>query len=144
SQNFLQRKLNVLNLKIKQASSDEVKEDGKKNESSAIEIPGASSVERDEILKLIYDKIFTKGQELKLNYRYIFKRVYLLLLFPIGLVLLLGNFVNPQIQDYFIFLPFYIVLISFLIYIGYRNYCFYVNDDFILKKRGIWDIDYVI
>lgn len=144
SQNLFQRKLNVLSFRIKQASSEEVKEDGKKNESSAIEIPGASTAERDEILKLIYDKIFTKGQELKPNYRYIFKRIYLLLLLPVAAILLFGYFVNPHIQAYFILLPFYVGLMSLLIYIGYRNYRFYVNDDFILKKRGLWDIDYVI
>ena len=48
SENYFQRKLNVLEIKIRQAISDE-----KKDSKSLIEIPGCNTAERDEILKLL-------------------------------------------------------------------------------------------
>ena len=54
--NYFQKKMGILELKIKQATSGE-KEDRK----SAIEIPGCSTSENDAILKLLFQKIPEKG-----------------------------------------------------------------------------------
>ncbi|WP_395073683.1 PH domain-containing protein [Flavobacterium sp.] len=54
SRNFFQRNLNVLDIKIKQASLGETEKEERK---SAIEIPGCSPAERDQILKLLLSKI---------------------------------------------------------------------------------------
>src|SRR5690606_25349553 len=76
SQNFFQQKLNVLKIKIKQASSQDVKQDGKKDVRSVIEIPGVDLSEKELILKAIYDKTVEKGLVLNPNYRYVLKGVY--------------------------------------------------------------------
>src|SRR5690606_18139432 len=90
SQNFFQQKLNVLKIRIKQASSQEVKQDGKKDESSFVEIPGADLSEKELILKVIYDKVVEKGSILNPNYRYVLKGIYFGLLLPVAVFLLAG------------------------------------------------------
>ena len=144
SQNFFQQKMNVLKMKIKQASSQQVKEDGKKNESSVIEIPGADTVERDNILHVIYDKIVEKGMIFNPNYRYVLRGIYFGLLFPIAVVLILGFFVNEEIKTYFPFIGLYVLIVGLLIYFGFKNYRLFVNNDFIIKKSGAWDVEHQI
>jgi len=144
SQNFFQQKMNVLKMKIKQASSQQVKEDGKKNESSVIEIPGADTAERDNILHVIYDKIVEKGMVFNPNYRYVLRGIYFGLLFPIAVVLILGFFVNEEIKTYFPFIGLYVLIVGLLIYFGFKNYRLFVNNDFIIKKSGAWDVEHQI
>lgn len=144
SQNFFQQKMNVLKMKIKQASSQEVKQDGKKNESSVIEIPGANTTERDNILQVIYDKTIEKGKTFNPNYRYIFRGIYFGLIIPIVIVLFLGFFVNEEIKTYFPFIGLYVLVIGLLIYFGFKNYRLFVHSDFIIKKRGAWDVEHQI
>ena len=144
SQNFFQQKMNVLKLKIKQASSQEVKEDGKKNESSVIEIIGANTSEKELVLKMIYDKIVEKGKVFNPNYRYVFRGVYFGLLFPISIFLIAGFFVNEEIKTFFPFIGLYVLIVGLLIFFGFKNYRLFVNDDFIIKKSGAWDVEHQI
>lgn len=144
SQNFFQQKMNVLKLQIKQASSQEIKEDGKKNESSVIEIQGANSSEKELILKAIYDKIVEKGTVFNPNYRYVFRGVIFGLVVPILVFLIAGFFVNEEIKTYFPFIGLYVLIVGLLIYFGFKNYRLFVNDDFIIKKSGAWDVKHQI
>lgn len=64
SENYFQRKLNVLEIKIRQAISDE-----KKDSKSLIEIPGCNTAERDEILKLLFRELPQKGEMMLPNFR---------------------------------------------------------------------------
>lgn len=144
SQNFFQQRMNVLKMKIKQASSQEVQQEGKKNESSVIEIPGASTIDRDNILKVLYNKTVEKGKIFNPNYRYVFRGVYFGLVIPVTIVLILGFFVKEEIKMYFPFVGLYVLIVGLLIYFGFRNYRLFVNPDFIIKKRGAWDVEHQI
>lgn len=144
SQNFFQQKMNVLKMQIKQASSQEIKEDGKKNETSVIEIQGANSSEKELILKAIYDKIAEKGTVFNPNYRYVFRGVLFGLIVPILVFLIAGFFVNEEIKTYFPFIGLYVLIVGLLIYFGFKNYKLFVNDDFIIKKSGAWDVKHQI
>src|SRR5690606_28725875 len=144
SQNFFQQKLNVLKIKIKQASSQDVKQDGKKDVRSVIEIPGVDLSEKELILKAIYDKTVEKGLVLNPNYRYVLKGVYFGLLLPVAVFLLTGFFINEELQSFFLLIPFYIVIALLFIYLGFKNYRLFVSNDFIIKKSGAWDIQHEI
>ena len=144
SRNFFQQKMNVMKLKIKQASSQEIKEDGKKNESSVIEIPGANTSEKENILQAIYDKIVEKGNVFNPNYRYVFRGVIFGLLFPITVILFLGLFINDEIKIYFPFIGLYVLIVGLFIYFAFKNYRLFVNNDFIIKKSGAWDVKHEI
>jgi len=144
SRNFFQQKMNVLKMRIKQASSQEVKQDGKKNESSVIEIPGADTFEKEQILRVIYDKAVEKGTVFNPNYRYVFKGVYFGLLVPVVAFLLAGFFINKELQSFFLLIPLYVVVALLFIYLGFKNYRLFVNDDFIIKKSGAWEVQHEI
>ena len=46
----------------------------------------------------------------------------------------------PEVREYIIFVPLYILFVGLIIYFSFRNYRLYVNDNFIIKKSGAWDI----
>jgi putative membrane protein len=135
TQNFFQKKMNVLHLKIKQATGGE-KEDHK----LAIEIPGCDKLEKDAILKLLFQKIPEKGVMLKPNFRKLGFSVFL----TIGLPLLGFYFVRdllleklPMI-DYFALL--FVVFVGIIQFFIFKNNRLYINDDFIILQSGAWDV----
>jgi putative membrane protein len=135
TQNFFQKKMNVLHLKIKQATGGE-KEDHK----LAIEIPGCDKFEKDAILKLLFQKIPEKGVMLKPNFRKLGFSIFL----TIGLPLLGFYFVRdllleklPMI-DYFVLL--FVVFIGIIQFFIFKNNRLYINDDFIILQSGAWDV----
>ncbi|MBF4472012.1 PH domain-containing protein [Flavobacterium sp. HJJ] len=135
TQNFFQKKMDILHLKIKQATGGE-KEDHKQH----IEIPGCNKLEKDEILKLLFKKIPEKGVMLKPNFRKLGFSVFL----TIGLPLLGYYFVRDLIIeelpniDYFVML--YVIFVGIIQFFIFRNNRLYINDDFIIHQSGAWDI----
>jgi putative membrane protein len=135
TQNFFQKKMNVLHLKIKQATGGE-KEDHK----LAIEIPGCDKLEKDAILKLLFQKIPEKGVMLKPNFRKLGFSIFL----TIGLPLLGFYFVRyliieqlPMI-DYLALL--FVVFVGAIQFFTFKNNRIYINDEFIILQSGAWDV----
>lgn len=135
SRNYFQKKMNILQLKIKQALSDD-REDHK----SAIEIPGCNEQERDAILKLIFSKVPQKGIMLEPNFR----KLGFAMLLTIGLPLA-GFFIfrhyNPEVVhtvDYLV--PIYILFVGVVQFFKFRNNRLFIHDEFIIKQSGAWDI----
>ncbi|PZX92731.1 hypothetical protein DOS84_14855 [Flavobacterium aquariorum] len=135
TQNYFQKKMNVLHLKIKQATGGE-KEDHK----LAIEIPGCDKLEKDSILKLLFQKIPEKGVMLKPNFRKLGFSVFL----TIGLPLLGFYFVRDLIIeelptiDYFVLL--FVLFIGIIQFFAFKNTRLYINDDFLILQSGAWDV----
>ena len=135
TRNYFQKKLDILQIKIRQATSGE-----KQEKNSAIEIPGCSAYERDEILKLIFQQLPEKGVMLRPDFRKLGFAVFLTIVLP-----LLGFYAikyysgtgNSSI-DYFV--PIYVAVLSLLQYFKYRNYRLFIHNDFIVKQNGAWDI----
>jgi putative membrane protein len=135
TQNFFQKKMNVLHLKIKQATGGE-----KEERKLAIEIPGCDRLEKDAILNLLFQKIPEKGVMLKPNFR----KLGFLVFLTIGLPLLGFWFVRdlmleqlPTI-DYLVLL--FIVLVGTIQFFAFKNNRIYINNDFIILQSGAWDI----
>ena len=136
SQNYFQKKMDVLNLKIRQAVSELV---GNKN--NIIEIPGCNQLEKEQILKLIYNDNPQKGIMLTPNFR---KLVFALFL-SIGIPLL-GYFVFrynvPELGDTFdYYVPIYVIFVGIIQFFKFKNNRLFVHDDFIIKQSGVWDIN---
>lgn len=135
TQNFFQKKMNVLHLRINQATSGE-----KENHKLAIEIPGCNQLEKDAILKLLFNKIPEKEIMLKPNYRKLGFAVFL----TIGLPLLVFSFTRdfliaelPQV-DFLVF--FIIIFVGTIQYFSYKNNRLFLNKDFIILQSGAWDV----
>jgi putative membrane protein len=135
TQNYFQKKMNVLQLKIKQATGGE-----KEGNKQLIEIPGCSEPEKEAILKLLFQKIPEKGVMLKPNFRKLGFSIFL----TIGLPLLGFYFIRDLIMeqlpmsDYFVlFYVFFVGVIQFYIF---KNNRLYINNDFIILQSGAWDV----
>lgn len=134
-QNYFQKKMNILELKIKQATG------GKKEERNAtIAIPGCSKNEKDEILKLLFKEMPEKGVMLQPNIR----KLGFALFITIGLPLF-GFYIfrvyNPlqgEVINYLV--PFYVVFVGLIQYFKYKNHRLFINEDCIILQNGAWDI----
>lgn len=138
STNYFQKKLNVLDIKIKQAFiGDSEKEERK----SSVEIPGCNPSERDEIIKMLFTQIPSKDFTLKPNIRKIIVSVIKFILFPLILVTILVNVVTFSDYNYFMLFPLYLIFVSLLLYFGFKNNRLFVSNNHIIKQSGVWDID---
>lgn len=142
SQNYFQKKFGILDMNMKQASSNEAKEEQKK--SNVIEVPGCNSQERDEILKLILGKIPEKGIPMRPNFRYLISRIFSAVL-VLALICVILSFSEVENITFYIPLIFvYLSLVSGLIYFGFKNNRLYSSNDFVVLRHGAWDVEHEI
>ncbi|WP_342328738.1 PH domain-containing protein [Pedobacter sp. FW305-3-2-15-E-R2A2] len=141
SQNYFQKKLDLLNMKFKQASFDSADEDDKDNKKHDIEIPGCDENERDELLKMIFEGIPQKESTFIPNYRFLFLTIMLKVVIPIAFFLLIG-WVLPQLRSYFWWIIPYAILVVIMLYFEFAHHRLYLSKDFIIKKSGIWDVEH--
>jgi putative membrane protein len=137
--NYFQKKFDILDIKIRQASNDEANDQNQKK--SAIEIPGCNRSEKDILLDFLLGEVPQNGVILKPSIRKIIMESLKFLIIPLTLFFIVANYIFPFLIEYIIFIPIYIILAAVLIYFGFVNSRLYVNDEFIVKQSGAWDID---
>jgi putative membrane protein len=135
TQNFFQKKMNVLEFKIKQATSG-----GKEERKSAIEIPGCSKLEKDEILKLLFQKIPKKGVMLKPNFRKLGFSVFLSIGLPLLVFYFSRDLVVTQMPMVDYLVVFFVVFMGLIQFFIFKNNRLFINDDFIILQSGAWDV----
>lgn len=136
TRNFFQRKMDILEIKIQQATSSEV--EAQKN---SIEIPGCSESEKTEILKLIFNTIPQKGVMLKPNWRRLVFSLFLAIAVPLSIYLGFGYYLEPLAFDYVFVVVGYTIFVSTIVIFGYRNNRLFVNENYIIVQSGAWDVD---
>jgi putative membrane protein len=141
SQNYFQKKLDLMNMKFKQASFDSADEDDKDNKKHDIEIPGCDESERDELLKMIFECIPQKESTFIPNYRFLFLTVMLKVVIPITFFLLIG-WALPHLRPYFWWIIPYAILVVIMLYFEFTHHRLYLSENFIIKKSGIWDVEH--
>jgi putative membrane protein len=135
TRNYFQKKMNILELKIRQATGGE-----KEERKSAIEIPGCSESESSAILKLLFEKIPTKGVMLKPNFRKLGFSLFLSIGLPLSGFGAFGYWVMPVVFEYGYLVPIYIILVGFVQFFRFKNSRLFIDDHFIIKQSGAWDI----
>jgi len=141
TQNFFQRKLNIITIGVHQASSDAEKV----KEKDQIEVPGCTQLESDGILKLLFDKLPQKGALFLPNWRKLAMNLFFLLVLPIVISLLVKlNIDFFTWNEWFIYSTIFTFFSGILIWFSYKNYKLFVSNDFIIKQNGAWDIDNAI
>lgn len=136
TRNFFQKKLKILELKIKQTSSDETKSD-----KSTIEVPGCNEMERDQILQLLFNEIPIKGEKLNPNIRKLLFSIFTLIILPLAAYFSIGNLVSNVVFDYKSIAVVYTVFIFILLLFGFKNNSLFINNQHIIMQSGAWDID---
>lgn len=135
SRNYFQKKLNVLEIKIKQAVRDE-----KQHSKAQIEVPGCDEREKDEIIKLIFKQLPQKGEMMKPNFRKLVFSIFMIIVLPLSGFFTIANY-NPELLNYLSFAIAYAAFFSVILFFGFRNYRLFVSDNHIIKQSGAWDID---
>ena len=137
--NYFQKKLDILDIKIRQASNQEAnnQDQGK----SAIEIPGCNTAEKDMLLYFLLQEIPQKGTVIKPSIRKILMESIKFLILPLAVFFILAFKISPGLMEYIQFIPVYVFFVGLIIYFGFRNSRLFVNDNFIVKQSGAWDIE---
>lgn len=143
SRNFFQKKLNINDLRIRQATDMEAST--KQQQQTATEIPGCSTIEKDALLEMLLQGHPHRGQEVKPNIRKLILGVFLSIAIPVGIYYLLASLVSAELREYQVFALIYAAFAFIMVYFNYRNNRLFVSDDFIIKQSGAWDIanDYI-
>lgn len=137
--NYFQKKMNILEIKIKQATSSD-----RESSKTIIEIPGCNAIEKEAIFELLFKKIPKKGIVLKPNYRKLVFSMFLSIVLPVIAFFAFATYIQPLFFDYQYAVLVYVLFMGLILYFGFQNNRLYINDDFIIKKSGAWDIDNMI
>lgn len=138
SQNYFQKKLNMLNMSLKQAHFGQSKK-GHEMQGNTLEIPGCNAAERDELLKMILGKIPLGEKTFVPDWRFLNLPIFFKLIVPVSIFLIIA-FNVPELKPYIGFSIAYLIIGVLMIYISYRRHRISVNQHFIIKTSGIWDI----
>ncbi len=138
SQNYFQKKMNMLNMSLKQAHFGQSKK-GHEMQGNTLEIPGCNPGERDELLKMILGQIPLKTKTFIPDWRFLNLPIFFKLVLPVVAFLIIA-FNIPEVKPYMGASIVYFIIGTLMIYISYRRHRISVNQDFIIKKSGIWDI----
>lgn len=133
--NFFQKKLNILDLKIRQASGI-----FNENKKAYIEVPGCNEIEKNELLEFLMGQVPQRGEMIKPNYRKFVFNFFRAVLIPVAIYFTLAYFF-ADLLEYIVFVPAYATFATLLVYFGYRNSRLFVNNDYVVNQRGAWDID---
>jgi putative membrane protein len=135
SRNYFQKKLNVLELRIKQATQGDEEE-----RRSRIDIPGCNEMEKNAVLSLIFSKIPEKGVMLTPNFRKLVFAVFLTIVLPL-LCYYRVRSVVPNFDFHYDFLiPIYVIFMGLIQYFKFRNSRLFISNEFIIRQSGAWDI----
>ncbi|NHM07730.1 PH domain-containing protein [Flavobacterium sp. CYK-4] len=139
SQNYFQKKMDILQLKIKQAAHNE-----KEERKTGIEIPGCNQQEKEAIFNLLFQKIPQKGFRLKPNYRKLGFAVFLTIVLPLLGYFFFRNNIPTFNKQYDYIAGIYVIFVGLVQYFKFRNSRLFIHDDFIILQSGAWDISHEI
>jgi putative membrane protein len=133
TRNYFQRKMDILQIRIRQAGGETY--EGK----SAIDIPGCTETERDQILNLLYQRIPEGGVTLTPNFRKLVFSVFLVIVLPLTVFFYLGSQI-PEVWAALNWVPLYVIFTGLLIWFGFRNNRIFLDDGVITVQSGAWDV----
>ena len=136
-QNYFQKIMNLYEVKIRQVESEE--ENKKKK---GIVVPGADSRELQKIFKVVFDTdLDTSGSYYKPGKGVLLLK-FLWLCIP-ALIALVTMYFTDSLEFVWLVPPVF-VFVYLLVFIGYRNERLVVKDDFVILKKGVWDLSTTI
>ncbi len=138
SQNWIQKKLDIQNVIINQASSSEIKSFDKR---SNINVPGCSQDQANELFEFIYDSKNDDEIELKPNIRKPIVNTSIFGFVPVLVFVLCNMSLDIMNTSYMLISSlFFLLIVLFINFRLFKNNSLFVSKDFIRVKSGIWDI----
>lgn len=141
TRNFFQKKMDILNVRIRQAAGGS-DHHGRMRE-NALEIPGCNENERDALLRLLFDVLPEKGVMLRPNFRKLGFSIFLTIVLPLGLFFTVAHW-QLRLTGFSYLAAIYAVLALTVLCFGFSNYRLFIHDRFIIKQSGAWDISHEI
>ena len=138
SQNYLQRKIGLFNMSLKQAHAGREQSE-KEMKNNNTEIPGCNTAEKDALLRMILDKLPEGGSTFKPNWRFLNLPVAFQVLLPVIIYGICYRLIT-EVRPYYPLAIAYFVITWVMIYISYTKHRMVVSKDYIIKQSGIWDI----
>ncbi|WKW45581.1 PH domain-containing protein [Myroides sp. JBRI-B21084] len=132
-QNYFQKLMNLFEIKIKQVASSEDNKNKK-----GIVIPGANYLELKEIFNIIFTKSLIENQSFYKPHKRVILLKLMWLCIPSLVALISLYLLNIFTLAWVVLVLF--TLISIMIYTSYKNEKFIYTDDFIILRKGFWDI----
>ena len=137
SQNFFQKKLGFLDMRIYQASSNDLQT---VQGSSSVEIPGCTPDQKNQILNIILNKLPKVDQSIGHNWRYLLGKFLFSMLLPFLVYTFISSFLGV-FYDYLLIALMVELWIALLIYFNFRNGRISLSEQFIQVRSGAWDVD---
>jgi putative membrane protein len=78
---------------------------------------------------------------LRPNFRKMIFPTFFGLFLPLGVYFWSAYMYEPELYNIILLIPVYTLFVMAVIYFGFRNNRLFVNDGFIIKQGGAWDID---
>ena len=137
-QNYLQKTLDILEIKINQASSTKIVKD---NSRSKIIIPGFTKNEKNDLFKYIFNKKIQEEFQMKPHVRKLVFSLIFTSVLPALIFLLIFLFFKILTLKYVLLTSLsFLFLTSFVNWRYYKNNSLTIAKDFIMYKSGFWDI----
>ena len=141
TQNWIQKKIDLCNIIIYQASSNMNISSDKSKEGSKVNIPGANSLDKKTIFEFIYKSFDDNEFIIKPNIRKFSVNFFIVGVIPSILFFGINHFFEfLSSVNYIILLIIYLVIILFISYRLYKNNIMSVSKNFIKVQSGFWDI----
>jgi uncharacterized membrane protein YdbT with pleckstrin-like domain len=133
-QNYFQRKLNVSEIKIRQAAPAQDKQSSKD-----VEVPGCSAQEREALFNLLFRQIPSANVILKPNYRKLLFSFSMGVVLPIAIFSLLLSYRSDLQRFVYLIIP-YLLFVVTVLFFSFRNYRLMIGPNHIIKQSGAWDV----
>ena len=131
-QNYFQKLMNLFEVKIKQVDSSESNKKKK-----GLVVPGANDQELNEIFQVIYDKALSAlDRFVRPHIRLLYRNILMISL--LAVLVLVGIWYQDLLQYAYAIVGVYLFLVG-IFYLSYKNEKLFIEDDFIILQRGVWD-----
>lgn len=131
-QNYFQKLMNLFEVKIHQVESNETN-----NKKKGLIVPGANAQELSALFHVIYNISLIDTKKYYTPHIRLFYR-NLLVLSSIASLLSVGIWYQNLVEYLYAVLGLYLFLAG-MFYLAYTNQKLFVEDDFIIMQRGVWD-----
>jgi len=138
SQNYLQKKIGLFHMSLKQAHAGRQQSE-KEMKNNNTEIPGCSTTEKDELLRMILGRLPEGGSTFKPNWRFLNLPIVFFVLLPI-LIYFVFYYFFSEVRPYYPLAAIYTIIVLLMTYISYTKHRITVSENYIIKQSGIWDI----
>ncbi|MFC6268589.1 PH domain-containing protein [Frigoriflavimonas asaccharolytica] len=130
TQNYFQKKWNVLHLKFSQIGEENAGNDNSN-------ILGCSKTEKDSLVNFIFQDLPVFNDLIKPNFRYLIPKIFMYIFLP----LLVSYQFLYETSYFFLGSMLYFLISSIVLYFSFKNCRLYANSGYLQKQSGAWDVE---